>query len=105
MLFRSGYPKLFDVEVGSTGKLRLECHIWPPKSEDEGYRLGSGKVAARQGFYFYRNDRLIQAGGWHGCRDNDAEPHLSLARVKVNLAADWDDAFNLTAAKAAGIID
>ena len=40
----------------------MKCHIWPPKSGSPGYRLGGGKVALRQGFYFYRNDRVIQSG-------------------------------------------
>ena len=94
-----GYPKFFDVSLGKEGSLTLECHIWPPNSEDDGYRLGGGKVSARQGFYFYRNKRLIQAGGWNGCRDNDNEPHLSLARVRVDLPAALDDAFNLKVTK------
>ena len=80
---REGYPKGFQVPLGPAGRLRIECHIWPAKSEEPGYKLGGGKVSARQGFYFYRNDRLIQAGGWNGCREDDNEPHLSLARVKV----------------------
>src|SRR5262249_48640965 len=68
---REGYPKTFHVPLGTTGRLKIECHVWPAKSEEPGYKLGGGKVSARQGFYFYRNDRLIQAGGWNGTRDDD----------------------------------
>jgi hypothetical protein len=60
--------------------------------------LGGGRVSQRQGFYFYRNDRLIQAGGWNGWRD-DAEPHASLARVLVDLPAKYDHAFGLNVQK------
>ncbi len=92
---RPGYPHDLTVALPGEGALQLECHIWPAKSNDPGYKLGGGKVSARQGFYFYRNDRLIQAGGWNGCRDDDSEPHLSLARVKVDLPATFDSAFKL----------
>ena len=96
---KAGYPKSFSIEVAPHGQLYLECHIWPPRSEESGYKLGGGKVSARQGFYVYRNDRLIQAGGWNGCRDDDSEPHLSLARVKVDLPPTFDDAFKLNVMK------
>lgn len=61
-----------------------DSHLWPPNSERPEYRLGN-RAAARQGFYFYRNSRLIQAGGWNGLVQNDAEPHGSLARVRIDL--------------------
>lgn len=79
--------------------VEAECHIWPPKSKSSGYRLGGGKVAMRQGFYFYRNDRVIQAGGWNGHRADDSEPHLSLARVKIDLPAKLDSLFKLDVTK------
>ena len=76
-----------------------ECHIWPPQSHALGYRLGGGKVALRQGFYFYRNNRVIQAGGWNGVRGDDGEPHLSLARVKIDLPSELDSMFKLDVTK------
>jgi hypothetical protein len=85
-----GYPKQFELSVETVGKIVLDAHIWPPKTKEPGYKLGGGKVASRQGFYFYRNGRLIQAGGWNGMRDDDAEPHLSLARVSVDLPPNID---------------
>lgn len=91
-------PVPLKFEVNGTEVL-AECHIWPPKSKSPGYRLGGGKVALRQGFYFYRNDRIIQAGGWNNVRADDGEPHLSLARVKVDLPSDLDSIFKLNVAK------
>jgi hypothetical protein len=85
-----GYPKQFELSVETVGKIVLDAHIWPPKTKEPGYKLGGGKVASRQGFYFYRNGRLIQAGGWNGMRDDDGEPHLSLARVSVDLPPNID---------------
>jgi hypothetical protein len=80
-------------------KLPVVCHVWPAKSNALGYRLGGGKVALRQGFYFYRNDRLIQAGGWNGLRGDDGEPHLSLARVQVDVPDSLDSIFKLQVTK------
>lgn len=92
-----GYPADFHTELGRHGNLDFRAYIWPPNMPDAGYKLG-GKVSQRQGFYFFRNDRLIQAGGWNGWR-NDAEPHSSLARVKIDLPPKFDDAFAISVQK------
>lgn len=93
------YPQTLEITLQNNQTLELECHIWPPKSSAPGYKLGGGKVASRQGFYFYRNDRLIQAGGWNSCQSDDAEPHLSLARVRIELPSSLDSLFKLDIAK------
>jgi hypothetical protein len=92
------YPRRISLNVDGK-KVPLVCHIWPPKSKAPGYRLGGGKVASRQGFYFYRNDRLIQAGGWNGLRSEQSEPHLSLARVAVEVPSSLDSVFKLQVTK------
>ncbi|MFE5819283.1 ATP-binding protein [Streptomyces sp. NPDC056479] len=79
---KKGYPKQFTAPVEGIGDMRLTAHIWPPKSKQAGFRQ-IGALAERQGFYFYRNDRLVQAGGWNGLRN--PEGHLVLARVAVDL--------------------
>lgn len=96
---KDGFPKTFKASIPGVGELKLTAHIWPPKSSEPEYKLGGGKVSARQGFYFYRNDRLIQAGGWNGCLQDETEPHNSLARVSVNLPPDFDAAFSLNVQK------
>ncbi|MGH7867454.1 MAG: hypothetical protein ACREP9_07430, partial [Candidatus Dormibacteraceae bacterium] len=93
------YPKEFVLDMGKLGKLPIQAHIWPPRSKGVEYKLG-GKAAARQGFYFYRNDRLIQAGGWSETRQ-DGEPHLSLARVAVTVPPRLDSEFSLNMQKSA----
>jgi hypothetical protein len=62
----------------------MRAHIWSKKSGDAGYKLGGGKVAEHQGFYFYRHDRLIQDGGWSDLIGTN-EPHLSLARIEIDI--------------------
>ncbi|BBI21796.1 hypothetical protein EKJ_26430 [Qipengyuania flava] len=94
-----GYPKEFIVNLSDIGSLTMKAHIWPAKSRDPGFRLGKGKVAERQGFYFYRNDRLIQAGGWNWVLNAQAEPHMSLARVQVDLPPEYDHAFSVNVQK------
>lgn len=94
---KKGYPATFELEVGEK-KVKAVAHIWPAKSKDPNYRLGAGKVAERQGFYFYRNDRLIKAGGWHNLQ-SDSEPHSSLARVLIEMPPDLDSTFRLSVQK------
>ncbi len=80
------YPKLFTVTAPGLADLELKAHIWPKKSKLPEYKLDH--VAERQGLYFYRNERLIHGGGWGGSRE-DAEPHLNLARVAIDLPREW----------------
>ncbi|AIR98595.1 ATP-binding protein [Streptomyces glaucescens] len=81
------YPGNFTAEVPSFGSLSLTAHIWPPRSSLDEYKA-FGAVVEREGFYFYRNDRLVQAGGWNNFRQ--PEQHLALARVAVDLPEDPD---------------
>ena len=80
----TGYPKDFLVKFPGVGRVTMKAHIWRKKSKDEGYKLGGGRVAEHQGFYFFRHDRLIQDGGWNGLIGT-TEPHMSLARVGVDI--------------------
>ncbi|MFF9107088.1 ATP-binding protein [Streptomyces sp. NPDC014805] len=92
-----GYPSSFTTDVPDVGPLRLEAHIWPPRSSLDEYKA-FGAVVDREGFYFYRNDRLVQAGGWNNFRQ--PEQHLALARVAVDLPDDPDGkVFRLTVKK------
>jgi hypothetical protein len=91
------YPKTFKLKIGKS-ELQLQAHIWPPRAKGNEYSLG-GSAAARQGFYFYRNDRLIQVGGWNRLRDHETDPHLTLARAAIDLPASLDSIFSLDVQK------
>ncbi|MBH0120386.1 ATP-binding protein [Rhodococcus sp. CX] len=90
------YPRQFVADVPSVGQLGLDAHIWVPKSNLDEYRA-VGSVIDRQGFYFYRHNRLVQAGGWNNFRQ--PEQHLSLARVAVDLPSGSEKVFRLTVKK------
>ncbi|MCX5312905.1 ATP-binding protein [Streptomyces sp. NBC_00154] len=94
---KAGYPCTFTAPVEGVGDMELTAHIWPPKSPRAEYKL-IGPLAERQGFYFYRNDRLVQAGGWNGQR-GASEGHLNLARIAVDLPSHPNQVFSLTVKK------
>jgi hypothetical protein len=52
---------------------------------------------AQQGFYFYRNNRMIQSGGWSNFRAPDE--HLKLLRIAVDFDASFDLAFEINITK------
>jgi hypothetical protein len=97
------YPQNFTVSLGGRHRVEAVACIWPANAEDPTYKLGN-RAAARQGFYFYRNNRLIQAGGWNALVQNDAEPHSSLARVRIDLPQSLDALFGLNVQKSAVIV-
>lgn len=86
-LGHSGYPKDLPVVVGdAAGTARL--HVWPHWDKGPGFVQGSRSASESQGLYIYRNDRLLQAGGWNGL----ATPHADLvfARVAFDLTVEME---------------
>jgi hypothetical protein len=76
-----GYPKQLIAKAGDS-KVVLTCHIWPAKSDITGFRIGGKAGEQFQGFYIYRNDRLLQAGGWSDTAN--AGPARQLARLVLD---------------------
>lgn len=62
-----------------------------------GSASGPRKWTQQQGFYFYRNNRLLQAGGWSYLRTVDE--HLKLLRVAVHFPQKLDQAFEINITK------
>ncbi|RWK48109.1 ATP-binding protein [Mesorhizobium sp.] len=102
----SGWPTTLQCDMPGLGPLSLEAHIWPGGSAADGFLLGSRKGIEFQGFYFYRNNRLIQSGGWNGVIKSGQETDLMLARILVDLPPNGIDvnvqksALQVTAAQA-----
>jgi hypothetical protein len=80
----------------------VKPYVLPPEalfSSGASHRRAAGpyKWNRHQGFYFYRNDRLIQTGGWSRLRTLDE--HTKLARVSVDFPSSADSAFGLNVSK------
>lgn len=103
--FMTGHPaKAMEspVERRTTpsGVLRVQCHVLPHKdklSNEEFVRAGGPEGwTSQQGFYVYRNKRLLLAGSWLGLgrgRVWNREESHRLARIRVDIPntadADW----------------
>ncbi|MEN7551870.1 ATP-binding protein [Rapidithrix thailandica] len=76
------------------GKIRIKGFILPHRSKltTEQYNYGKGPEdswTAHQGFYVYRNKRLLVAGDWLGIFKK--EVHYDLCRISVDLPNTMDD--------------
>lgn len=82
------------------GPVEIECHVLPhkdrltPREHEES--AGQEGWTAQQGFYVYRNERLLVAGGWLGLGQGRAwtkEEAHRLARIRLDIPntadADW----------------
>lgn len=84
----------------AAGSIEIEGHVLPHKdrlTQDE-FEDGAGPNGwiAQQGFYIYRNERLLVAGGWLGLGQGRAwnrEESHRLARIRLDIPntadADW----------------
>jgi hypothetical protein len=86
--------------VTATGEVSVECHVLPYKDRltTKEFEVAAGPAgwSAQQGFYVYRNRRLLVAGGWLGLGSGKGwtrEESLRLARIRLDLPntadADW----------------
>lgn len=75
------YPRRLSV-LGSDA---VTAHVWPARSSAPEYKLGGMPGRESQGLFVYRNDRLLQAGGWLGIVA--PRPEWAPARVTVELDA------------------
>lgn len=80
-----GYPKQLRASIGRS-PLTAVCHVWPGRSQQPQFRLPGAAPEHYQGLYFYRRDRLLQAGGWNNVGVQRRE--LQLARVAIDLHDD-----------------
>ena len=63
---------------------------------------GYKRAADMQGLYIYRNDRLIQYGGWQGIfggSGNRNDPHATYGKILVDIPADHIKIFGLNPTK------
>jgi len=90
----------FERVRSSAGVVEVQCHVLPHKDDlttkQEQSAAGPHGWTAQQGFYVYRNRRLLLAGSWIGLgqgRSWTKEEAHRLARIRLDLPnsadADW----------------
>lgn len=87
--------QFFPKEIIQNGKVSIEGYVLPHKSKisEEQYKIADGAHGwnEQQGFYIYRNDRLLLAGDWLGLFRK--EEHYKLTRIQIDLPntldAEW----------------
>jgi hypothetical protein len=89
------------------GTVHVEPFVMPHESKlldtEEKKLAGDPKDwTARQGFYIYRQDRLLVAGSWLGYRDWRKDERHKLARIRISLpnTSDEDWQIDVTKSKA-----
>jgi hypothetical protein len=87
---------------GQTARIAVRPYVLPSEagfSTPMAHRVAAGprRWNRQQGFYFYRNDRMIQGGGWNRLRTSDE--HTKLARISVDFLSSEDQLFELNVSK------
>jgi hypothetical protein len=89
-------------KMTDAGPVEIECHVLPHKdklTEQEFARDGGPEGwTAQQGFYVYRNERLLVAGGWLGLgygRPWNREEVHRLARIRLDIPNTADAAWKI----------
>ena len=95
--FLSNEPttQIFPKEKLQNGKVEIEGFVLPHKSKisEKQYKISEGAKGwnEQQGFYIYRNERLLLAGDWLGLFRK--EEHYKLTRIRIDLPntldAEW----------------
>lgn len=87
--------QIFPKEIIQNGKVEIEGYVLPHKSKisEKQYKIAEGAKGwnEQQGFYIYRNERLLLAGDWLGLFRK--EEHYKLTRIQIDLPntldAEW----------------
>lgn len=89
-------------EQHHNGQLSLKGYVLPHKSwlSEAEFRAAAGPRGwnAQQGFYVYRNERLLVAGSWLGLFGK--EEHHKLARIQVDITNESDAEWQIDVKKA-----
>jgi hypothetical protein len=80
--------------TASTAEFHLKAYSLPPRAELTKDQEEQAKITTRnQGFFVFRENRLLARGSWLGLRS--VEPHLNLARIEFSFDHMLDDAFQI----------
>ena len=83
-----------EADAVKNASFRLRAFALPPRSElTRDQRDRAQILTANQGFYVFREGRLLAHGTWLGLRS--VEPHLNLSRIEFSFDHQLDDAFQI----------
>lgn len=90
-------------EISFNGsKIVVNSYILPVYSNlskvDQDYMVGKGLIE-QEGFYIYRNKRLIQEGGWMDLPNIKSDQKCEYARIEVNIGTNLDKEFDVNFSK------
>ncbi|WP_068492364.1 ATP-binding protein [Pseudoclavibacter helvolus] len=78
-----GFPSPLTFEIDGS-KFFGTAHLWPASQAGRPeFRIGGRNGSRIQGFYFYRNNRLLQVGGWNSLTVE--RPALEYVRIAIDL--------------------
>lgn len=97
-----GFPKDLPLIVGDAA-CTARLHVWPHWDKGPGFTQGGRSVSESQGLYIYRNDRLLQAGGWNSLATPSAD--LAFARAAFDLTAEMENHVTINPEKAGTTFD
>jgi len=105
-LRKNDFTQELSLEKYEDGRVSIIPYVLPhvsKRSETESAHGGGPKGwNAQQGFYVYRNRRMIVSGGYLDF-DLKAEEHCKLARIKVDITNDMDHEWSIDVRKAVAI--
>ena len=94
LLNREFPVEIRDADGIKSASFRLRAFALPPRSElTKAQRDHAQILTANQGFYVFREGRLLAHGTWLGLRS--VEPHLNLSRIEFSFDHQLDDAFQI----------
>ncbi|QJD60919.1 hypothetical protein HG264_14220 [Pseudomonas sp. gcc21] len=99
--------QVVSVDGENEGEAKIRAWILPHSTSLNTEEKDKAKIAnRRQGFYIYREGRLINEGGWLGVFGSHGnEPHMSLLRIEFDFGHDLDAAFDVDVKKSRILFD
>lgn len=79
-------------------KIKAQSYLLPPSvkcTEDEIEEIYRNDALKYQGFYVYRNDRLLIGGGWLGIRKLNTHQQYNPVRIIVDIPTSLDSEFKV----------
>ena len=86
-----------EIYLGGSNKVKIKTFILPRvlSSEEKLELVKNSNLNDLQGFYVYRNNRLIVAGSWLGLKKLDKKDAYRLAHIRIDIDNSMDELWNI----------